>query len=157
MKIVLLLLCVVTCAHAAESIEVRITRTHTYWFFSRTTQETHLVGISGEQTAGVFSFDEGTRFVTNGVEVLPLTPGATTIRTDLDVRKTGGQFIFSRTPAGLTFDLFYRRVAHPAEPTDAALKSTHLSGLVSSDPSQPTVISHVTPSVSKIVLTYRSH
>lgn len=158
MKLAALFLLSAISTYAAESLEIEITRTTRYWFFTHSTSERHVVGISSDQpAAGVFAFDERARFVTTGYEVIPLTPGATATRTDLDVKRTGGQFIFSRSADGLTFDLFYRRDVLPKEPSDAGLKDTHLSGRVSTDPKKPTVLKHVTPSISKIVLTHRSH
>ena len=163
-RILAFLFLTVASAGAAESIDVTLWRRHRFGPFTWDRPERYAIGLTSDRLAGVLSIDERTHLVVGKTEAIPLTPGVTAARHELDARKTGGQILISRSGGDLMFDLFYRRVVATQTKTgpetggpfsSPVFAEIHREGRIS--PKQPVVIYDPTPEIRSISFTYRTN
>jgi hypothetical protein len=119
-----------SAALAAESIELTITRDHSFARVHWKTEEKHVIGLAPSPLAGVFSFDEQSHFVHRSTAVIPITPGVSTTESDYDIKRTGGQFFVTREGSELKYDFRYCAVVPPAK--NASAKAAKFSDIASS-------------------------
>lgn len=146
---------------SAETLEIQITRTKRHLFFTRSSTERHIVSLSTEPIAGRFAFDEAYILDQAKGSQVSNNPGIPPkYWHDFSVMRTGGQLFISREEGTLRYSLFYRRVdGVSTRESDQAhhYTETRISDQISQDPKRPTVLTNVTPEISKIVITHRSH